>query len=86
MALAVLYLVLALVAFVGATVIAVAVMLRVQAKRGEPKSNSVDAATVSMLRRRRQRLDRRLGIDSDPPGEAAMEPASQADGGSRPTP
>ena len=75
MALAILYLILALVAFIGATVIAVAVMLRVQAKRGTRNKTAVDEATVAMLRRRRQRLDRRLGIDpaTDPLAQSASD-------------
>lgn len=82
MALAILYLVLALVVFLGATVVAIMVMLRVQAKRGEVKKTGVDEATVAMLRRRRYRMDRRLGIDSDTDPEATPVPAAPASDGS----
>ena len=84
MALALLYLALALVAFIGATVVAVAVMLRVQAKRGTHKKTAVDEATVAMLRRRRQRLDRRLGIDPDTDPEAQPVPGAELE--ARPQP
>ena len=80
MALALLYLIVALVVFVGATVVAVAVMLRVQAKRGDTRKTKVDEATVAMLRRRRQRLDRRLGIDPDTDPEA-QPPSETGPGG-----
>ena len=82
MALAVLYLILALVVFLGATVVAVAIMLRVQARRGEVKKSGVDEATVAMLRRRRYRLDRRLGIDPDTDPEATPTAMAEAGGDS----
>ncbi len=78
MALAVLYLVLALVAFLGATVVAVMIMTRVEARRGR-RSRPADGAMVSKLRSRRRRLDRRLGIHEDESPEAPRADAETAE-------
>ena len=78
MVLAVLYLVVALVVFVGATVVAALIMIRIQAKRGDRPARPADAAMVSMIRSRRRRLDRRLGIHEDEPADADGESGGTA--------
>jgi hypothetical protein len=60
---AVLFLFLAFVAFVGATVVAVIVIAAVGAKRGIRDNVATDAAVTSFVKRRR----RRLGLGSEPP-------------------
>ncbi len=71
---AALFLALALAVFVAATVVAVVVMVAVGARRGTRTPNAVDAATVSLIRRR----SRRLGLAaSTPPGDG--EPVSRGD-------
>lgn len=73
---AILFLVLTLVVFVGATVVAMMVMIRVGAKRGT-RSTTVDTAMVSLIQNRKRRLSRRLGLDPEPPAPVdEEEPAS----------
>jgi hypothetical protein len=75
---AIVLLVLTLLVFVGATVIAALVMIHVAARRGARPSTSVDTAMVSLIHRRRQRLDRRLGVDLEAPA-AKEDPAPAPD-------
>ena len=67
---AVLFLVLTLVAFIAATVVAVMVMLAVGAKRGR-RTTPVDAAMVALISRRA----RRLGLDEGAPADDRKPPA-----------
>jgi hypothetical protein len=60
---AILFLCLAFVAFVGATVVAVIVIARVSARRGIRDGGTTDAVVTSFVQRRR----RRLGLDGEGP-------------------
>ena len=72
---ALLFLVLTLLVFVAATVVAVMVMIAVGARRGS-RTTTVDAATVSLIRRRA----RRLGLGSEtPPGARIPRPPPRSD-------
>jgi len=66
---AVLFLVLTLVVFIAATVVAVMVMLAIGAKRG--RTTAVDAATLSLISRR----TRRLGLNKSAPADDGKPPS-----------